>query len=240
MPGHLYLWFLKCMEKFLKSLSLNKVEVGLFTFVFTLVGLGRYFAVTNPEYFATVYTVEDGLLENITVLFLLAGCFVCWRRSLVLRFEKPKLFVWMCFLLGALFFFGAGEEISWGQRIFDVETPEFFQEHNIQNETNIHNLVVNGVKVNKLVFGLILGILIAIYVLIMPLLYAKLPKARSLIDRFAIPLPRLVHILFYLALFIIVETTPSSKKGEVVEFGGAAIFVLIVLFPHNWHIFRRS
>lgn len=224
----------------MEKLSLNKVEICLFTFVFTLVGLGRYFAVTNPEYFNTVYTVEDGLLENITVIFLLIGSLTCWRRCLILRHEKTKLFVWMCFLLGALFFFGAGEEISWGQRIFGVETPEFFRQHNIQHETNIHNLVMGGVKINKLIFGLILGILIAIYVLIFPLLYSTVEKVRKLIDSFAIPLPRLIHILFYLALFIIVETTPSSKKGEVVEFGGAAIFVLIVLFPRNWHIFQRS
>jgi len=228
------------MEKLLKAFSLNKTEVCLFTFVFTLIGLGRYFAVTNPDYFNTVYTVEDGLLENITVLFLFFGSLVCWNRSLKLRHEKPKLFVVMCFMLGALFLFGAGEEISWGQRIFNVQTPEFFKAHNIQHETNIHNLVVNGVKINKLIFGLILGVLIAVYVLILPLLHAKIPKIRSLIDSFAIPLPRFIHILFYLALFIIVETTPSSKKGEMVEFGGAAIFVLIVLFPRNWHIFRRQ
>lgn len=223
----------------MKSLSLNKVEASLFTFVFTLVGLGYYFALTNVEYFNTVYTVEDGLLENTTVIFLLVGCLVCWRRTWVLRPFKPSLFVWMCFLLGVLFFFGAGEEISWGQRIFSVETPEFFQKHNVQNETNLHNLVVSGVKINKLIFGLILGILIAIYVLIFPLLHSKVEGARKLMDSLAIPLPRLIHILFYLVLFLVVESIPSSKKGEVVEFGGAAIFVLIVLFPKNGYIYRR-
>lgn len=234
------MWFPKRMEKLRKAFSLNKVEVSLFTFVFTLVGLGHYFALTNPEYFAGVYTVEDGLLENITVIFLLVGSLACWRRSLVLRHEKTKLFIFMCFMLGALFFFGAGEEISWGQRIFNIETPEFFKTHNIQNETNLHNLLVGGVKINKLIFGLILGILITIYVLVLPVLYTKVSKIRELIDSFAIPLPRFIHILFYLALFIIVEMIPSSKKGEVVEFGGAAIFVLIVLFPRNWHIFQRQ
>lgn len=222
------------------SFTLNKIEVALFTFVFTLVGLGYYFALTNPVYFNTVYTVEDGLLENITVLFLLVGCATCWTRTFSLKGERPKLFLLMTFLLGALFFFGAGEEISWGQRILGIQSPEFFQKHNIQNETNIHNLMFQGVKINKLIFGLILGVLIVVYVLIFPLLYSKFEKCRNLLDRFAIPLPRLIHILFYLALFLIVESIPSSKKGEVVEFGGAAIFVLIVLFPRNWHIFQRS
>jgi hypothetical protein len=34
----------------------------------------------------------------------------------------------------------AGEEISWGQRIFGWATPEFFRENNIQGETNFHNM----------------------------------------------------------------------------------------------------
>ena len=33
------------------------------------------------------------------------------------------------------------EEISWGQRIFDIQTPDFFMKHNIQRETNLHNLL---------------------------------------------------------------------------------------------------
>jgi hypothetical protein len=33
-----------------------------------------------------------------------------------------------------------GEEISWGQRVFDWSTPESISELNAQNETNIHNI----------------------------------------------------------------------------------------------------
>ena len=33
------------------------------------------------------------------------------------------------------------EEISWGQRIFDIDTPEALKEVNVQKEINIHNLV---------------------------------------------------------------------------------------------------
>lgn len=40
--------------------------------------------------------------------------------------------------LGALII--AMEEISWGQRLFGINTPEWFQKHNIQNELSIHNL----------------------------------------------------------------------------------------------------
>ena len=33
-----------------------------------------------------------------------------------------------------------GEEISWGQRIFNIATPETISQMNVQDETNIHNL----------------------------------------------------------------------------------------------------
>jgi len=44
--------------------------------------------------------------------------------------------------LALLFFFGAGEEISWGQRIFGFKTPESLTQVNKQDELNLHNLSV--------------------------------------------------------------------------------------------------
>lgn len=37
--------------------------------------------------------------------------------------------------------FCAGEEMSWGQRLLSFDTPRFFAGHNVQGETNVHNLV---------------------------------------------------------------------------------------------------
>ena len=42
--------------------------------------------------------------------------------------------------LALLFFFGAGEEISWGQRILGFETPATLSQVNRQEEFNLHNL----------------------------------------------------------------------------------------------------
>ena len=43
-------------------------------------------------------------------------------------------------ILAFIFFFGFGEEISWGQRIFGFETPEAIANSNIRDEFTIHNL----------------------------------------------------------------------------------------------------
>ena len=42
--------------------------------------------------------------------------------------------------LAVVCFFGFGEEISWGQRIFGIETPAGLKQANSQQETNLHNL----------------------------------------------------------------------------------------------------
>ena len=105
-------------------------------------------------------------------------------------------------------------------------------------ETNFHNLIVNGVKLNKLIFGAVLGVAVAFYMLVLPMFYIRFKFWQRFIDAWAIPLPKLIHIFSYLLLAIVVALTPSGKKGELLEFGGCAIFLLTVLFPSNQSLFR--
>ncbi len=54
--------------------------------------------------------------------------------------ERGRPLRWV-YVLGALaFLFAAGEEISWGQRLFGWTTPDFLMGLNKQGETNIHNI----------------------------------------------------------------------------------------------------
>ncbi len=51
------------------------------------------------------------------------------------------------YMLGGLaLLFGAGEEISWGQRLFGFATPEFLKTVNTQDEFNVHNINLTLVK----------------------------------------------------------------------------------------------
>ena len=85
-------------------------------------------------------------------------------------------------LFSIIFFFGFGEEISWGQRIFNIETPNFFIENNLQSETNIHNLMIGDVKLNKLIFTNGLFFIFSFYFLAIPYLYAKSNNVKSVIN----------------------------------------------------------
>ena len=52
---------------------------------------------------------------------------------------------WFHLLLALAFFYGAGEEISWGQRLLGFGSPEFFEAYNLQEETNLHNFLTGPV-----------------------------------------------------------------------------------------------
>ncbi|GAB3274166.1 hypothetical protein [Kineosporia babensis] len=110
---------------------------GLFwlplTSLLLLVGSAVFF---RPEYDKLLH--EDWPVEWAQF----AGClFVCFLALMsvrpALRRGQPVLAV--ALLLGGLaWFFLAGEEISWAQRVFGWATPEGF-EGNRQAETNLHN-----------------------------------------------------------------------------------------------------
>lgn len=90
---------------------------------------------------------EDGPYENLGAFFFLAASvffFLSYWKSqsgndfFFFTLRKNVFYL----LLGLLFFFIAGEEISWGQRIFGIETPEAIESSNIQKEMNLHNLKI--------------------------------------------------------------------------------------------------
>ncbi len=93
------------------------------------------------------YTREDGEMEWLTVAALLLVSYTCFNRALSLRKNRHWTFLLVSLLLGIVFFFGAGEEISWGQRILGMESPDYFKEKNTHSDNNSLNLVLVGITV---------------------------------------------------------------------------------------------
>ena len=88
---------------------------------------------------------EDHYFENVGALCLFVTSLLFFYGFRVARktLDKswPSLVKQLVYLgLALLFFFGAGEEISWGQRIFGLKTPESLAQFNKQDELNLHNL----------------------------------------------------------------------------------------------------
>ena len=83
---------------------------------------------------------EDRLIEDGSFAFLAFGAIAMWAASMVALRRGQKLVSALAALFGAVFFVIGMEEISWFQRVLEIESNEFFLEHNVQNETNLHNL----------------------------------------------------------------------------------------------------
>ncbi len=183
---------------------------------------------------------EDGLVEWLTFVVLMIMSAFSFGMSFEFSrsgAEGRAKKVWL--FLGFLFLFGAMEEISWGQRILGIESPEWFLKHNRQFETNLHNLVIYGVNLNKAVFGSFLGIVVLIYMLATPILYRLNRSFKNFINRWTIPIPQNYQIL----LFIIVNTIlqfhlgQTKKVSEMRELSTCFFFFLVLIHPFNDQVF---
>ena len=215
----------------LQTQKINAVEIAAYAFVLIVVVIGLILSRVNREWFEEKFIVEDGFIEWLTVLGFIAGGLVCFRRVYRLRRVRSIGFLALTALLGCAFLFIAGEEISWGQRIFNVETPQWMEERNTQQEMNLHNLKIGDVRINKLVFSKLVAVVMVMYFAVLMPFYGKAAVARW-VDALAIPIPKLHHALACLVMLGLVQVlVSSSRRGELAEAGGAILFTLIVAFP---------
>ncbi|WP_421799206.1 hypothetical protein [Haliscomenobacter sp.] len=194
-------------------------------------------------------TVEDGIVENLSALFYFIASCIC-----ILVFIKSRSAEKIYFLksrrnyfylgLGLLFFFCAGEEISWGQRIIGISTTEWLADHNLQGETNLHNLKVLYAKdrstTGEVQLGLSHwlspeGILILFWLgfcLFIPTINALSQKVRNFTGKIYFPLvPLWVGLFFVLnqaiyTLFKAKQLFPVHPMAEFKETNCAFLFMV--------------
>lgn len=222
----------------MRKLQLSIFEYAILIFVLSVVTIGIISFQIDPNWFVDVYVVEDGLIENLTVVALLTASFTALIYRSKYAEGKSKWFKGIMIFVALATFFVVGEEISWGQRTFDVESPEFFQAHNAQQETNIHNMVVGGKKVNKIVFSQMLYGSVGLYLFLFPYLYSRKEAVRKWVDLHGVPVPQWYQSLSCLILFVSILLIPHGKNAEILEVGITFLFMLILLFPRNIHLFR--
>ena len=224
--------------KYLPDLPDTNLEISTLFFITACTVFGVFISHIDMIWYEQVYVGEDGFIEWLTVLALLGLSATMFYRFFRLRNQKPKLLLAILFFTGLLGIFGAGEEISWGQRIFQVESSEFFLENNSQQETNLHNMVVNGKKVNKVIFSQLLFVGIMIYLLILPVAYQKSVAIQKFIDQVVgVTVPRFYQVLFFMMFMGLGSMIDSGKKAELIEFSSCMMFLIIALYPRNKVIF---
>jgi len=217
--------------------TLTRTEKLAYLFLIIIFGMGIYYSNINLQYFDEVYTKEDGFAEYATAFMLFCSSILLFSRFFKLFKSKPLLWKVGIFLIAFVFLFGAGEEISWGQRIFNIESSKYFLENNAQGETNLHNMVVDGKKINKLIFSQLLTLILILYLIITPILYRKFDTIKQLANMFAVPIVKWHHTIAFLIGTGLLILMPSSRKWELYELAFGVIFFLIFLNPLNKNIY---
>ena len=187
----------------------------------------------DSDYFTLVYAFEDGPVEYATAVFLFISSLVMFSNARSLSGKGLRGAAILTAFYGLLFFLAAGEEISWGQRIFGWESGEFFKENNKQSETNFHNLIVGGQHLTKVVFGTGLTLVILTYLVVLPPLYSRVGFLQRLADRLVVPVPGMRHLWFALVTSIIIGVMDQSRRWEVYELIFSLLMLSIFLWPQN-------
>jgi hypothetical protein len=192
---------------------------------------------------------EDHIFEWLTFLFFLVASFV-----FMFLFVKSKNIFFL--LLFIALFFAAGEEISWGQRLFNIETPEKFMENNVQDELTIHNLnlfstVESSGKVKTgleklLTMNFMFRIATILFGILLPFAVYHFSFIKKLTKRIKLPVPPISLGIFFLINWIIYRVLHSNilspeygfqylnTADEIMENIAAFIlFMISIFFLHS-------
>lgn len=164
--------------------------IPILLFLFSLIILMRY----NHIFF--YLEAEDSVIEWLQFLFITLILFLNFKLFSKYK-AKDKLLAFI-FLFAAIgFLFIAGEEISWGQRIFNIPTPEEYAKVNIQQELTIHNY--------GLIFGyvyriyMIFGLLASTMFIFKPLLLRFIPRLKKVWNTF---IPGWQYFIYFFTAFL--------------------------------------
>lgn len=163
---------------------------------------------------------EDGHIENLTAIFfgISCICFIVFAKRSEFLAKKGNWFYLITAFWALLMFIFVGEEISWGQRIFDIATPEALKEINKQGELNIHNIeIVDSFMGGKYRY---LSIMMLSTGLLMPLL-ALTEKGRDIIKKIALPVAPLRYSPLFVGAYLYGkyynQTLSNDAASEVRE-----------------------
>lgn len=214
---------------------LNLLSYSLIGFVFAL--SIDYLIIQDLEYIDQFWIREDGPVEQLTFMFLLA-CGVLHFLTIFPLEEKKELNRSGILMLSLFFIFGAMEEISWGQRIFDLETTDFFEKNNAQQETNIHNLFFSLDNTHsaglRLDLGLLISYSLALFLALSHFLYNKVPYFRNTMNYFSFPIPKSHQTICFFIVFLIMIMGNILVPGlgwELLEFAESVILLSIIIDP---------
>ena len=175
--------------------------------------------------------VEDGIVEWMQFLCFsaIAGLLGFALTERLKRSDRGVLELLALGGLSLLCALAALEEISWFQRILDVQSSEFFLQNNRQGETNLHNLAVGVGSLHKNVLLKLIFITGITHNLILPLVARAKPGVQDWVEKMGLYLPPLSASVPYLVLVALSHIfIEHPRKGELGEMFGAVHYMATV------------
>lgn len=175
--------------------------------------------------------VEDGIVEWMQFLCFsaIAGLLAFAFSERLKHSDRGVLELLALGGLSLLCALAALEEISWFQRILDVQSSEFFLQNNRQGETNIHNLAVGEGSLHKNVLLKLIFIAGITHNLILPIVARFKPGVQRWVESMGLYLPPLSASVPYLVLVALSHALiDHPRKGELGEMFGAVHYMATV------------
>jgi hypothetical protein len=168
-----------------------------------------------PDWYQRYVRPEGyGILEISHFLIPLFGLLIA-GGLLFLPLVRARPLVFSVALLGALScIYIAGEEMSWGQHIFQWNTPEYWAMVNRQQETNLHNTYAIFEKIPRT----ILELLIFAGGLLVPLAAVFYPWLRSARLSLFLPAAALVPTALGATIFKVIDRLQQGNYVPTVVY----------------------
>ena len=161
-------------------------------------------SLTMNDSLAARLTLENGLLQDLTVLCYTAAALLLFSLALPALSPNalPGLRRWWLLILAFGCFGVAGEEINWGQSVVQYKTPEFLAHTNIQQEVSLHNIELPGLPGRHWSNDVLLGISV-LGGIVLPISLLASAQFRRLMWITEIPLPPWISQGYFLAAALI-------------------------------------
>jgi hypothetical protein len=204
-------------------------------------------------------TAEDHFYENLQAVLLLFSSGIMLYLFFRSKSQEKAYFLkaernYFYLLLFLFFFFCFGDEISWGQRIFTLKTPEYLQQSNSQDEISIHNLwLFEGYDQNNtpktgimrwVTAARIFALFWLVYCVIIPVLNYLSSGVRRIISKISLPVvPLWLGFLFVLS-YIISKTVEKlyliSDRQPVDEIKETSFYFLFLAVCISFFVAYRK
>lgn len=210
-----------------KKLTLNICNGETLNLLYTLgalilAALLLFLFIFETSFFNAI-SMEDSPIEwgSFSLLFvssiITAISFFKIRNNAIIT-KATKLSIT---LLSLLFFLIAMEEVSWFQRLLEIETPQLF-DRNGQNELNLHNFATNYTE-NLYYFGAFLFLVVLPFIRLLFPYVSKNNYLRILIPRPFIVVIGSIACAYNFDMWNIIFT-------QIAFFGSVVILILFVAF----------